>query len=161
MAQLRTNLADARALGPLGVWRCRRASHEKPAAAGDVSRRRGARARRRNRGHEAAEPKLEPIEEREPSVPRGAAGLELVREELGDCQRCKLCTTRTNIVFGVGNPDADLVFVGEAPGADEDAQGEPFVGRRGSSDQDDRGDGLRAGRRLHLQRPQVPPARQP
>ena len=54
-----------------------------------------------------------------------------MREELGDCKRCKLCTTRTNIVFGVGNPDADLVFVGEAPGADEDAQGEPFVGKAG------------------------------
>ena len=54
-----------------------------------------------------------------------------MREELGDCKRCKLCTTRTNIVFGVGNPDAHLVFVGEAPGADEDAQGEPFVGKAG------------------------------
>jgi DNA polymerase len=54
-----------------------------------------------------------------------------VREELGDCKRCKLCTTRTNIVFGVGNPDSHLVFVGEAPGADEDAKGEPFVGQAG------------------------------
>jgi uracil-DNA glycosylase len=70
-------------------------------------------------------------EDRDPDAPRGAAGLQLVREELGDCKRCKLCTTRTNIVFGVGNPDADLVFVGEAPGADEDAQGEPFVGKAG------------------------------
>lgn len=70
-------------------------------------------------------------EERDPSAPRGAAGLQLVREELGDCKRCKLCATRTNIVFGVGNPDAHLVFVGEAPGADEDAQGEPFVGKAG------------------------------
>lgn len=54
-----------------------------------------------------------------------------VREELGECTRCKLCRSRTQIVFGVGNPEADLVFVGEAPGADEDAQGEPFVGRAG------------------------------
>jgi uracil-DNA glycosylase len=61
----------------------------------------------------------------------GAAGLALVREELGDCQRCKLAPTRTNIVFGVGNPNAHLVFVGEAPGADEDARGEPFVGKAG------------------------------
>jgi uracil-DNA glycosylase family 4 len=68
---------------------------------------------------------------RDPSAPRGAAGLQLVREELGDCKRCKLCSTRTNIVFGVGNPDSHLVFVGEAPGADEDAQGEPFVGKAG------------------------------
>ena len=103
-----------------------------------------------------------PDESGAPGAPRGAAGLQLVREELGDCKRCKLCTTRTNIVFGVGNPDANLVFVGEAPGADEDAQGEPFVGKAGQLlDEDDRGDGLRPRRRLHLQRPQVPPARQP
>jgi DNA polymerase len=70
-------------------------------------------------------------EERDAGAPRGAGGLQLVREELGDCKRCKLCTTRTNIVFGVGNPDSHLVFVGEAPGADEDAQGEPFVGKAG------------------------------
>jgi uracil-DNA glycosylase family 4 len=63
--------------------------------------------------------------------PGGARGLALVREELGDCQRCKLAPLRTNLVFGVGNPDAHLVFVGEAPGADEDAQGEPFVGKAG------------------------------
>ncbi len=54
-----------------------------------------------------------------------------VREELGECTRCKLHTGRTTIVFGVGNPQAWLVFVGEAPGADEDQQGEPFVGRAG------------------------------
>ena len=60
-----------------------------------------------------------------------AAGLATVREELGDCQRCKLCETRNTIVFGSGNPNADLVFVGEGPGADEDAQGFPFVGRAG------------------------------
>lgn len=54
-----------------------------------------------------------------------------LREEIGDCQRCKLCSTRKNIVFGTGSPNAELMFVGEAPGADEDAQGEPFVGRAG------------------------------
>lgn len=57
--------------------------------------------------------------------------LNAVRAELGDCQRCKLCETRQNIVFGSGNPNADLVFVGEGPGADEDDQGLPFVGRAG------------------------------
>jgi len=57
--------------------------------------------------------------------------LEKIREDIGDCQRCKLCSTRTHIVFGSGNPKAKLVFVGEAPGADEDAQGLPFVGRAG------------------------------
>jgi DNA polymerase len=61
----------------------------------------------------------------------GALGLQMVREELGDCRRCKLCAGRKNLVFGVGNPDAHLVFVGEGPGADEDAQGEPFVGKAG------------------------------
>jgi DNA polymerase len=55
-----------------------------------------------------------------------------IREDIGDCARCKLHTLgRRQIVFGVGNPQADLMFVGEAPGADEDVQGEPFVGRAG------------------------------
>lgn len=57
--------------------------------------------------------------------------LEEVRAELGDCRRCKLHSTRTNIVFGTGNPRARLVFVGEGPGRDEDLQGEPFVGQAG------------------------------
>jgi uracil-DNA glycosylase family 4 len=64
-------------------------------------------------------------------APRGAEGLKLLRDDIGDCQRCKLAAGRTNIVYGVGNPTADLVFVGEAPGADEDARGEPFVGKAG------------------------------
>jgi uracil-DNA glycosylase len=60
------------------------------------------------------------------------AGLKLIREDLGDCTRCKLHKQgRKQIVFGVGNPRANLMFVGEGPGADEDAQGEPFVGRAG------------------------------
>ena len=60
------------------------------------------------------------------------AALKLVREDLGDCTRCKLHQQgRKQIVFGVGNPRAELMFVGEGPGADEDAQGEPFVGRAG------------------------------
>jgi len=57
--------------------------------------------------------------------------LQEVREILGECTRCKLHTGRRHIVFGTGNPRADLVFVGEGPGADEDEQGEPFVGRAG------------------------------
>jgi DNA polymerase len=52
-------------------------------------------------------------------------------EDLGDCHRCRLSETRNKIVFGSGNPQARLVFVGEGPGADEDAQGLPFVGRAG------------------------------
>ena len=60
-----------------------------------------------------------------------ATRLQGIRDELGDCTRCRLHGGRTNIVFGVGRPDADLMFVGEAPGRDEDVQGEPFVGRAG------------------------------
>ena len=61
-----------------------------------------------------------------------AEALKAIREDIGDCTRCKLHTLgRRQIVFGVGNPNADLMFVGEAPGADEDIQGEPFVGRAG------------------------------
>ena len=58
--------------------------------------------------------------------------LRLIREDLGNCTRCVLHKQgRKQIVFGVGNPKADLMFIGEAPGADEDVQGEPFVGRAG------------------------------
>ncbi len=57
--------------------------------------------------------------------------LTLIRADLGDCTRCKLHKGRKNIVFGVGDPSAKLVFVGEGPGADEDTQGEPFVGKAG------------------------------
>ena len=59
------------------------------------------------------------------------AALKVIRADLGDCQRCRLGATRTNLVFGVGDPQARIMFVGEGPGADEDAQGEPFVGRAG------------------------------
>jgi uracil-DNA glycosylase family 4 len=57
--------------------------------------------------------------------------LERIREDIGECTRCRLHRQRTNIVFGVGNPKAELVFVGEGPGHDEDVQGIPFVGRAG------------------------------
>lgn len=65
------------------------------------------------------------------AAPKGEA-LAAVRSFIGDCTRCKLHTLgRKQVVFGTGNPDADLMFVGEAPGADEDEQGVPFVGRAG------------------------------
>jgi uracil-DNA glycosylase len=99
----------------------------------------------------AAEPVLEtqPVKTRGPissMTPAGTLGLfdagtpvaarkietlEEVRQDLGDCQRCKLSRGRKHIVFGQGNPHADLVLVGEGPGADEDEQGLPFVGRAG------------------------------
>ena len=66
------------------------------------------------------------------AAPPGLPDLQLIRADIGDCSRCKLHTLgRRQVVFGVGNANADLMFVGEAPGADEDLQGEPFVGRAG------------------------------
>lgn len=56
---------------------------------------------------------------------------EELENSIKDCKKCKLCKTRQNIVFGTGNKNADLMFIGEGPGADEDAKGEPFVGRAG------------------------------
>ena len=72
-------------------------------------------------------------EEPVPVFASAADALHALRTDIGpDCSRCKLHTLgRRQVVFGVGNPDADLMFVGEAPGADEDIQGEPFVGRAG------------------------------
>jgi uracil-DNA glycosylase len=82
-----------------------------------------------------------PVEENisEVAIPKAKSGvadpvqaLRLIREDIGDCTRCPLHKQgRKQIVFGVGNPNADLMFIGEAPGADEDQQGEPFVGRAG------------------------------
>ena len=60
-----------------------------------------------------------------------AERLRRIRDELGECTRCRLHGGRSHLVFGVGRPDAELMFVGEAPGRDEDLQGEPFVGRAG------------------------------
>jgi uracil-DNA glycosylase len=60
-----------------------------------------------------------------------SAALKMIRDDLGDCTRCRLHKGRKNLVFGVGNVNADIMFVGEGPGADEDEQGEPFVGRAG------------------------------
>ena len=68
----------------------------------------------------------------EQSISDPVQALKIIREDLGDCTRCVLHKQgRKQIVFGVGNPTAELMFVGEGPGADEDAQGEPFVGRAG------------------------------
>ena len=68
----------------------------------------------------------------EQSVSDPVQALQIIREDLGDCTRCRLHKQgRKQIVFGVGNPKTELMFIGEAPGADEDQQGEPFVGRAG------------------------------
>ena len=66
-----------------------------------------------------------------PSLAPVDDSLEKISADIGDCKRCRLCEGRNKIVFGSGNPRAPLVFVGEGPGADEDAQGFPFVGRAG------------------------------
>lgn len=57
--------------------------------------------------------------------------LEKIKSECMNCNKCGLCVDRTNVVFGVGNPNAEVVFIGEGPGENEDKQGEPFVGRAG------------------------------
>jgi DNA polymerase len=79
----------------------------------------------------APEQGIENIMNDQLNAPEKHETLEQIRKNLGPCQRCKLGATRKNLVFGVGNPKARLVFVGEGPGADEDAQGEPFVGDAG------------------------------
>jgi DNA polymerase len=63
--------------------------------------------------------------------PAKTGSLDELRAHIGDCRRCKLAPGRTHLVFGVGNPQAELMFVGEGPGRDEDLRGEPFVGRAG------------------------------
>jgi DNA polymerase len=84
----------------------------------------------------SAEAGLSPVASAEGDLPPAstdsATALKELRAHIGDCTRCKLHGLgRRQVVFGVGNPEADLMFVGEAPGADEDLQGEPFVGRAG------------------------------
>jgi DNA polymerase len=83
-------------------------------------------------GPVAVEEESLPKPKSQPAVTDHATALRLIREDIGDCTRCRLYKQgRKQIVFGVGNPNADLMFIGEAPGADEDEQGEPFVGRSG------------------------------
>ena len=83
-------------------------------------------------------PAAEPMGDSSPAaspVPQAggatAGGMQEIRAAMGDCSRCRLSESRTQIVFGVGSPQADLMFIGEAPGQEEDRKGEPFVGRAG------------------------------
>lgn len=78
----------------------------------------------------AAAPRREPDAAYEPTAPQSLT-LEEIRAQIGECRRCKLAAGRTRLVFGEGAPHARLMFVGEAPGADEDLQGRPFVGAAG------------------------------
>ena len=126
-AGIRTHLEARARVGLLGVSQapCPRMKRAGVVQADDLA-------------HPAAQPLTDPaaLEESfaadsEPILPHAGHGLTLVRAELGDCQRCKLAKSRRHIVFGTGCPEAHLMFVGEGPGADEDAQGEPFVGAAG------------------------------
>ncbi len=152
--QLRRHLEFFRELGVEGVSRDARWYVRDPADAVPDAADHGnepvavplARARDSHRVSEPA-PRLEVVEQTDvaggpaaaPDASSSAAEtpgaapetLEAVREDLGECTRCKLHGGRTKLVFGVGSPTADLVFVGEAPGRDEDRQGIPFVGRAG------------------------------
>ena len=89
-------------------------------------------ARRNTEQEEISTTPLSPTEGLNGAPMDPVAAMRVIREDLGDCTRCRLhAQGRKQIVFGVGNPEADLMFVGEGPGADEDEQGEPFVGRAG------------------------------
>jgi uracil-DNA glycosylase len=98
----------------------------------DIYRRKAVLARNAaaGAGAESVETATPSIPELLPLAPDGDT-LARIREDLGDCKRCRLCEGRAKIVFGSGDEGARLVFVGEGPGADEDAQGFPFVGRAG------------------------------
>ncbi len=101
---------------------------------GEVYRREGAAAAVETAATPEAEPAVAAPEEPagpEPERIETEALLEAIRAEIGDCRRCRLHEGRSKIVFGAGNERAKLVFVGEGPGADEDEQGLPFVGRAG------------------------------
>lgn len=79
----------------------------------------------------AARPRAAAVTQSEASMDGSSDPWEALRAETHNCNACRLAGTRTNVVFGVGSPNADLMFIGEAPGRDEDLQGEPFVGRAG------------------------------
>jgi uracil-DNA glycosylase len=128
--QIKEHLTFAGELGVTGVsrdaaWRTRRQGRatSAPTSAGAAGATRAEGA-----GAELAPPEENPVV----LYSSPAEALVAIRADIGDCTRCKLHTLgRKQIVFGVGNPEADLMFVGEAPGADEDEQGIPFVGRAG------------------------------
>ncbi len=136
--ELRSLIASARALVSElveeGVDRCGGLPARERAAPVVATERETSRLRA-PRAHGPAEPSAPATPQlslrAEPSAFGAAPTLESVRELLGDCRRCRLCEGRNQIVFGDGNPDAELMFVGEGPGEHEDLQGLPFVGRAG------------------------------
>ena len=83
------------------------------------------------RGFDCSETSLKTIKTWEHKITSAPETLKVIRNDLGDCRRCRLSGSRKNIVFGSGDPHAKLVFVGEGPGHEEDQRGEPFVGSAG------------------------------
>lgn len=120
--------AHLRALRELGVTEIRRPARAPESA---VARAGGAAAAEPTTVARPAAVSTRPAHEAPDDAGPGALLEQLRRDEIGDCVRCKLAGGRKTIVFGSGSPDAQLMFVGEGPGADEDAQGLPFVGRAG------------------------------
>lgn len=126
--QLRRALADRiRYYNDLGIYDLYRRSAEPAVSGGPVN------AEPTGEASARSTPSLHSVAQgARPAQTDPASALCLIREDIGDCTRCRLHKQgRKQIVFGVGNPRADLMFIGEAPGADEDEQGEPFVGRAG------------------------------
>jgi DNA polymerase len=115
---------------PDALWRGRPVSSPGAPERLEAAAATGRRGSAGSRPPQAEEPAVIPVAAIRAADP---STLALIKTDIGaDCRRCKLHTLgRKQVVFGVGNPDADLMFVGEAPGADEDVQGEPFVGRAG------------------------------
>src|SRR5204863_8345367 len=124
VGQLRTNLEARGRSGLVGVVVTKTAPGVAAAAQPVAS---GVRSAPEPRAHVEAHQQSGEAPAEKPRT--GTTGLKVLRDEIGDCQRCKPSPSRTNVVYGVGNPDADLVVVGEAPGADEDAQRAPSVGQ--------------------------------
>jgi uracil-DNA glycosylase family 4 len=131
----RVVLETLEALARSGITHIPKARRRAAAAVqdiGDAQRSAGGASVESAREPILARPAAESPPQRELSRDERAAALDVIRHEVAACQRCtELATTRRQTVFGVGNPQARLVFMGEAPGADEDRQGEPFVGRAG------------------------------
>jgi DNA polymerase len=127
--QLKEHLKFAAELGVAGMsrdpaWRSRGREGQEG--------RQGQEGQEGREGREGQEGREQPVAPAVRLFKDSIAALAAVRDDIGDCTRCKLHTLgRQQVVFGVGNPGADLMFVGEAPGADEDEKGEPFVGRAG------------------------------
>jgi DNA polymerase len=128
LRQAKAHVLFARELGVTDVPKIRRPTSDRQTASRDPA---DSRSTRRDPAPPTSDltPRW-PVPQPVTGNPAEALGY-LRTETIGDCQRCGLAPTRTSLVFGVGNPRAELVFVGEAPGAEEDAQGVPFVGAAG------------------------------